>query len=214
MLSNSLLTALPEIKDHEVIIWQGKPHKGYFIASSIFNIYTLFISFFVLSIIIVFYSFLNDIYIDLFELIFTIPFSIILGALSINHIPNTLFCLKRYKNFNYILTDRAIYITDGILKQKIYRRKLTNISNIDIVKSSIETDQAFDLFATIFSLKKIVIKFKYYNKKLGPLKYKLIISSPNGTQELYEKIQTHFTNALREQEQVLDALIEKDIANE
>lgn len=196
---NSILKVLPLITKNEEIVWYGKPHKGYFILSSIFNYGGMLSVIIVIGAINVLITLLlENQYINLDILICLLIFIYILLPSAIRYTFNSILCLKRYENVNYMITNRAVYITDGLFKQVIYRRNITHISHINIKKElPVELNKNFDFWAIFFSVKKIVINFKDYDKQYGPLKEILEIQCTKDETKIYQTIQNLYLKTIQ-----------------
>lgn len=114
----------------ENILWKGKPSKKCFLLESIFNpmlpfalIWALFDSLFIGG------AFLSKditaiIFILLFMLFHLMPVWIYLGGIFLSS--------RKFKNTEYIITDKGIYISGGIFTYNFEMKPFTDLSHISI----------------------------------------------------------------------------------
>lgn len=125
----------------ERIIWEGKPDKKCFILECIFNpllllalvwggidltivVPTLGITKLTGSALVSMFPIL------LFLVFHMMPVWIYLGGV--------IFSFKRYKNTNYLVTDRRVYISSGIFSSKIVIKQYSDIAHITINQGMID----------------------------------------------------------------------------
>ncbi|MCM1047935.1 MAG: PH domain-containing protein [Clostridiales bacterium] len=117
---------------NENILWKGKPDKKCFILESIFNPMLPFaliwaiIDFFVIFVGLigsgVFVAGMG--FILPFMLIHLMPVWIYLGGVFL--------CVRRYKNTEYIITDKGIYVSGGTFSYNYEMKPFTDLSHINI----------------------------------------------------------------------------------
>lgn len=123
------LKALVDEKEH--IMYEGKPNKKCFIFEAIFNpllpfaiIWLIFDGMFIGIA-----SFSGDIsklafFLIPFFLLHLMPVWLYLGGI--------IFTVKRYKNTYYIVTDRAVYISGGVISKHIQNKPFAELSHVDL----------------------------------------------------------------------------------
>ncbi len=135
------------IGENEEIFYEGKPDKKCYILESIFNpllpfalLWAIFdITF--LSNALSSWSGSMALFVVIFMLIHLMPVWIYLGG--------ALFSIIRYKNTNYIITDRAIYVSGGVFNRTVNTKPFGELSHIDLHRGIF--DQMFnvgDIIAT------------------------------------------------------------------
>lgn len=113
---------------NEKIMWQGKPNKRCFVLESIFNP-LLFI-----AIIWAVFDF------SIMGLAFqTSGMGIFMGGFMLFHLmpvwiylAGVLFSIRKYKNTEYIITDRGIYVSGGTFSYTYEMKPFTDLSHIHI----------------------------------------------------------------------------------
>ena len=119
------------IDEKENIMYEGKPNKKCFIFEAIFNpllpfalIWLIFDGMFIGIA-----SFSGDItklafFLIPFFLLHLMPVWLYLGGI--------IFTVKRYKNTYYIVTDRAVYISGGVISKHIQNKPFAELSHVDL----------------------------------------------------------------------------------
>ena len=134
------------VGSNEMILYEGKPDKKCFIFESIFNpllpfaLLWAFIDFSVLG-----GAFMSGGE----ELFFLIPFFAIHLMPVWLYLGGVLSSVKKYNNTSYIITDRAIYVSSGIINRQINTKPFAELSHIDLHRGFF--DQKFgvgDIIAT------------------------------------------------------------------
>lgn len=165
----------------ESIYYEGKPNKKCYIFESIFNPLLPFallwalIDFAVLGGIFMSGEMGNTLFFIIpFMLIHLMPVWIYLGGVF--------FTVKKYKNTAYIVTDRAIYVSDGIFAQTFNTKPFAELSRIDLHRG---------VFDQMFNVGDIIATSNQYseNGRIATIK----ISSISNYLEVYnmvKKLQT------------------------
>ena len=115
----------------EKILYEGKPDKKCYIFESVFNP----LAFFALI-----WGFIDSVIInstlstesDENVLPVLIPFMLIHMMPVWIYLAGVLFTAKRYRNTAYIVTDRAIYISNGIFTHNINTKPFAELSHVDL----------------------------------------------------------------------------------
>ena len=131
---------LQMVDEKENILWQSKPNKTCFILESIFNPFAAFALVWFLFDAFLFLGFSTSSTIDVngvptptneamktiipFFALHLMPVWIYLGGV--------LLSFNKYKNTEYIITDKSVYISSGIFEVKCERKKIKNLSDINI----------------------------------------------------------------------------------
>ena len=130
------------ISGNEKIMWEGKPNKKCYIFESIFNPLMPF----ALIWAILDFSFIgigimsqNESGMLLFLILF---FSFHLMPVWL-YLGGVLMCRKRYNNTYYIVTDKAIYISQGVFSKTINIKPFAEMSHIDLHRGVF--DQMFNV---------------------------------------------------------------------
>ncbi len=141
------------VGSNEKILYEGKPNKKCYIFESIFNpllpfaLIWAFVDFFIIG----FSFFIEG---DREVLFFAIPFMLIHLMPVWIYLGGILFVVKKYKNTAYIVTDKAIYVSSGVLTVNINTKPFAELSHIDLYRGIF--DQMFnvgDIVATSNQLK-------------------------------------------------------------
>ena len=130
------------IDEKEKIMYEGKPNKKCFIFEAIFNpllpfalIWLIFdLTFIGMA------SFADGFskftaFLVPFFLLHLMPVWLYLGGI--------IFTIKRYKNTYYIVTDRAVYISGGIISKHIQNKPFAELSHVDLHRGFF--DQKFNV---------------------------------------------------------------------
>ena len=177
----------------ERIMWEGRPNKKCFIFESIFNpllpfaiVWGLFDLFFFKS----FFAVENTVksagasdmglfggsFILVFLLFHLMPVWIYLGGV--------LMCSRRYKNSAYIVTDKAVYLSSGIISRTINRKPFAELSHVNLHRGFF--DQKFGVGDIVLSSTTAVSA----NGAVMPGITIASISEYNKVYDLVKKIQT------------------------
>lgn len=177
----------------ERIMWEGRPNKKCFIFESIFNpllpfaiVWGLFDLFFFKS----FFAVENTVksagasdmglfggsFILVFLLFHLMPVWIYLGGV--------LMCSRRYKNTAYIVTDKAVYLSSGIISRTINRKPFAELSHVNLHRGFF--DQKFGVGDIVLSSTTAVST----NGAVMPGITIASISEYNKVYDLVKKIQT------------------------
>lgn len=117
------------IGKNEKILWQGKPTKRCFILESIINPLLPFA---------IIWGLINGFF--LFGLAFAekelaaiiVPF-ILLHMMPVwIYIGSIIFCLIRYKKFDYIITDKCVYVAGGLFSYQFQMKSFAEMSSISM----------------------------------------------------------------------------------
>ena len=177
----------------ERIMWEGRPNKKCFIFESIFNpllpfaiIWGLFDLFFFKS----FFAVENTVksagasdiglfggsFILVFLLFHLMPVWIYLGGVIMSS--------RRYKNTAYIVTDKAVYLSSGIISRTINRKPFAELSHVNLHRGFF--DQKFGVGDIVLSSTTAVST----NGAVMPGITIASISEYNKVYDLVKKIQT------------------------
>ena len=120
----------------EVIYWRGKPDKKVFILRSIFNILLPFaIIWSILDFPMLFFSIMDG---EDGMIWFTIPFFIMHLFPVWIYLAGVFLSLRRYKNTEYLITDKAVYISGGAFAWSVEQRNLERLSNLNMRQGILE----------------------------------------------------------------------------
>ena len=118
------------IKD-EKIMWEGKPDKKTFLFEAIFNplmpfaLLWAFIDFGILGV----NLFVSE---DKSMLYFLVPFFILHLMPVWLYLGGVLLSSFKYKNTYYIVTDKGVYASSGIINKKIQNKPFAELSHVDL----------------------------------------------------------------------------------
>ena len=165
----------------ESIYYEGKPNKKCYIFESIFNPLLPFALLWAL----IDFAVLGGIFMSGEmgnALLFIIPFMLIHLMPVWIYLGGVFFTVKKYKNTAYIVTDRAIYVSDGIFAQTFNTKPFAELSRIDLHRG---------VFDQMFNVGDIVATSNQYseNGRIATIK----ISSISNYLEVYnmvKKLQT------------------------
>lgn len=165
----------------ESIYYEGKPNKKCYIFESIFNPLLPFALLWAL----IDFAVLGGIFMSGEmgnTLLFIIPFMLIHLMPVWIYLGGVFFTVKKYKNTAYIVTDRAIYVSDGIFAQTFNTKPFAELSRIDLHRG---------VFDQMFNVGDIVATSNQYseNGRIATIK----ISSISNYLEVYnmvKKLQT------------------------
>lgn len=164
------------IDEKENIMYEGKPNKKCFIFEAIFNpllpfalIWLIFDGMFIGIA-----SFSGDItklafFLIPFFLLHLMPVWLYLGGI--------IFTVKRYKNTYYIVTDRAVYISGGVISKHIQNKPFAELSHVDLHRG---------FFDQKFGVGDIVLTSA--QRTIGDTTASLAINSISEYQEVYKMV--------------------------
>lgn len=164
------------IDEKENIMYEGKPNKKCFIFEAIFNpllpfalIWLIFDGMFIGIA-----SFSGDItklafFLIPFFLLHLMPVWLYLGGI--------MFTVKRYKNTYYIVTDRAVYISGGVISKHIQNKPFAELSHVDLHRG---------FFDQKFGVGDIVLTSS--QRTTGDTTASLAINSISEYQEVYKMV--------------------------
>lgn len=115
----------------ETILWRGKPNKKCFILESIFNPLLPFALIWAL----VDFGVIIAMSLSITETdlpFFILPFFLIHLMPVWLYIGGVCLCFKKYKNTEYIITDRGIYVSGGTFSYTYEMKPFTDLSHINI----------------------------------------------------------------------------------
>lgn len=119
------------VGSNESILWQGKPDKKCFILESIFNPLMPFaLLWAVIDFGILGFSFALEA--DKSFLLFIIPFMLIHLMPVWIYIGGVLLSFRKYRNTEYIVTDKGIYISGGTFAYTFEMKPFTDLSHINL----------------------------------------------------------------------------------
>lgn len=133
------MTDLELATNGERIVWRGKPKFKCFLCEAVFNP-MFFVSLFWLCMVFAFLKFGFDVKTELangdnmfmviFFLFYMIPLWLYLGGVIVS--------ILKYKNKEYIITERGVYISSGIATINVQMKPFTELSHINIHKGIID----------------------------------------------------------------------------
>lgn len=130
------------VASNEKVMWEGRPNKKCYIFESIFNPLMPFaliwaiIDFGILG-----FSFMNINQGGV--LLFLIPFFTLHLMPVWIYLGGVLLCRRRYNNTYYIVTDKAIYVSQGVFSKSIQTKPFAEMSHIDLHRGIF--DQMFNV---------------------------------------------------------------------
>lgn len=121
------LTAM--VGHNENILWRGKPDKKCFILESIFNPLLPFaLVWCIVDLSVLGFSFVSGGPMGLFVLAFMslhmMPVWLYIGGVAMTS--------RKYKNMEYLITDKGIYISSGMFSKQFEMKPFTDLSHINI----------------------------------------------------------------------------------
>lgn len=128
------------VNERENILWQSKPDKRCFVLESIFNPFAgfalfwfLFDAFFIFTFFSASSHTINGNPADFNEALkFGIPFFLFHLMPVWIYLGGVLFTFKKYENTEYIITDKAVYISGGIFNFNFERKEIDKLTDITI----------------------------------------------------------------------------------
>lgn len=131
--NNRISDDLRRMMNNERVVWSGKPKKACFILECIFNpmlpfalIWLIFDSTFIFTFFSGGIASQGNMGLMLigFFLIHLMPVWIYLGGI--------IFSFRKYKNTEYAITDRGIYVTSGCFAKQFNFKPFTDLSHVDV----------------------------------------------------------------------------------
>ena len=117
------------IGKNEKILWQGKPVKKCFILESIIN---PLLPFALIWGLLDGFVFFEMAFVDKGIAAIVIPF-ILLHMLPVwIYIGSIIFCLIRYSRFDYIITDKCVYVAAGLFSYQYQMKSFAELSSISM----------------------------------------------------------------------------------
>ena len=122
---------------NEKVLWQGKPNKRCFVLEGIFNpllpfalIWFLFDSMFIVAFVSSGASTTFSIFPLIFLLFHLMPVWIYLGGV--------VFVFRRYQHTEYIVTDKGVYISEGLFSYICNMKPFTELARVNIHRGIID----------------------------------------------------------------------------
>ncbi len=126
---------------NEKILYEGKPNKKCYIFESIFNPLLPFALLWgIIDSVLIGSAFSSE---NKTLLSFVIPFMLLHMMPVWMYLGGIILTVKRYKNTAYIVTDRAIYVSSGVLEQNIATKPFAELSHINLHRGVF--DRMFDV---------------------------------------------------------------------
>ena len=117
-----------QMSPDESVIWEGRPKKSAFILKSFFNfLLPISIVWVAVDSVGIFSIFSEDAGMERF---FLIPFFALHLLPVWLYLGNIIFSFLRYRNTQYLLTDRNLYLSGGIFAKEVRIKPLSRLSNI------------------------------------------------------------------------------------
>lgn len=114
---------------NETILWKGKPNKKCFLLESIFNPLLPFaVVWALIDFLVIFFMRLDSDGV----LFFIVPFFLLHLMPVWIYIGGVFLAVKKYKNTEYIITDRGIYVSGGTFSYTYEMKPFTDLSHINI----------------------------------------------------------------------------------
>ena len=178
----------------EQIMYEGKPNKKCFIFECIFNPLLPF----ALLWAIINFSIIGGVLLqeDIGEIgTFVIPFFLIHLMPVWIYLGGTIFSFRKYRNTAYIVTDKAIYVSEGIFSKNFIRKSFGELSHINLHRGIF--DQLFKVGDVVATSNQIDSKGKNVSIKISSIENYIEVYN------LVKKLQTDvytdvmYPNALR-----------------
>lgn len=125
------------IDNEEEILWKGKPNKAVFIKEQIFSPLLVFALIWLVidsGILITMFS-TGEINM---QLAFIIPFFILHLMPVWIYLFGIIFAFRKWSNTEYLVTDKAIYITGGVFSTNCTRKTFQEVTNISLHQGIID----------------------------------------------------------------------------
>lgn len=160
------------VGENETVFYEGKPEKRCFVFESIFNPLLPFaIIWAVIDV-----GFLGNAVINGMNMIM-IPFMLFHMMPVWIYLIGVIFTFKRYKNTYYIVTDHAVYISNGIFTMNLETKSFAELSRVNLHRG---------IFDQIFNVGDIQITTNQFTRKNMPAV--LGINSISNYSEVYRII--------------------------
>ena len=143
------------VPQDEIILYDGKPDKTVNTLENIFN-FSLFLCILWLVLGIVIFELIFYIDVDFNNLHIILSIFIYLSPINV-YIINIIKTILGYKNIEYIITDKNIYISYGVFSHKYKIMGLSGIENIFIEKG---------IFDKLYNTGDITICYKNYHRNI------------------------------------------------
>ena len=130
------------VASNEKVMWEGRPNKKCYIFESIFNPLMPF----ALIWAIIDFGILGFSLMSINQggvLLFLIPFFTLHLMPVWIYLGGVLLCRRRYNNTYYIVTDKAIYVSQGVFSKSIQTKPFAEMSHIDLHRGIF--DQMFNV---------------------------------------------------------------------
>ena len=164
------------VDKHERVIYEGKPKFKCFLFESIFNPllpFAIIWAIFDLSFIgLTFQTGESNQFMG-----FLIPFFLFHLMPVWLYLGGVLFTFRRYRNTNYIVTDKGIYVSGGILTKTFNHKPFAELSHVDLHRG---------IFDQMFGVGDIICTSSQYSPEGGSAAIRLI--DVEEYTELYNKI--------------------------
>lgn len=153
----------------EKILYEGKPNKKCYVFESIFNPLLIFAFIWGAIDLTLITSFLSvDGFMDDSMGFFMIPFFLLHLMPVWIYLVGVLLTVRKYKNTYYIVTDRAVYVSGGIISKTFNTKPFAELSHVDLHRGFF--DQRFNVGDVILTSNQIapgVYNGNAYNTRNG-----------------------------------------------
>lgn len=149
------------VGQNEKIFYEGKPDKKCYIFESIFNPFLP---------IAIFWGLIDFFFISQFLMqdtdagnlgFFLIPFFLLHLMPVWIYLGGVLFTFRKYRNTNYIVTDKAIYISSGIFSKQYNTKPFAEMSHVNLHRGIF--DQLFNVGDIILTSNQAYTSYTYGN---------------------------------------------------
>lgn len=121
----------------EALLWSGKPNKSVFIKEQIFSPFLIVAAIWLVIDIGVISIFLGTNQTNI-ELYFIIPFFILHLMPVWIYLFRVIFAFARWKNTEYMVTDKAIYALTGVFTSNCQRKTFQEVTNVSVHQGIID----------------------------------------------------------------------------
>lgn len=121
----------------EVILWKGKPNKSVFIKEQIFTPLMIFALLWLAVDAGFIFGFFGVKDIDISSA-FIIPFFILHLMPVWIYLFRIIFAFKKWKNIEYMVTDKAVYATSGVFTTTCNRKSFQEVTNVSVHQGIID----------------------------------------------------------------------------
>ncbi len=152
------------VDKHERVIYEGKPKFKCFLFESIFNPllpFALIWAIFDLTFIGVSFQTGESSHI----MGFLVPFMLLHLMPVWLYLGGVLFTFRRYRNTNYIVTDKGIYVSGGIFTKTFNHKPFAELSHVDLHRG---------IFDQMFNVGDIICTSSQYSPEGGSASIKLV----------------------------------------